>query len=99
MSQIPTPHLVWTISETEALITWLEKPEKLRKTKKGSGVSKKQIIKEIAAKIPTTPEVKVGYKYDNLLKSYREAVKLNSQTGWGLSMGDLDEGRKSLRGM
>ena len=98
MSQGPTPHSVWITSETEALIAWLEEPENLRKTKKGSGVSKKQIIKEMAAKIPTKPEIKVGYKYDNLLKSYREAVKLNSQSGWGLSMGDLDEGKKSLRG-
>jgi len=62
-------------------------------------VSKKQIIKEIAASFPTKPAIKVGYKYDKLLKSYREAVKRNSQAGWGLSATDLNEGKKGLRGM
>jgi len=99
MSQISTTHLIWTISETEALIEWLEEPENFRKTKKGSGISKRQIIKEIAAKIRTKPEIKVGYKYDNLVKYYREAVKLNGQSGWGLTVNDLDEGKKTLRGM
>ncbi|RPB01154.1 hypothetical protein L873DRAFT_1804045 [Choiromyces venosus 120613-1] len=41
MSQIPTPHSVWMTNEMVALITWLEEPENLKKTKKGSGVSKK----------------------------------------------------------
>ncbi|RPA95646.1 hypothetical protein L873DRAFT_1845858 [Choiromyces venosus 120613-1] len=96
MSQIPTAHAVWTTSKMEALIEWLEESENLRKTKKGSRVSKKQIIKEVAGKIPTEPEVKVSYKYDNLLKSYHEAVKHNnSQSGSGLSMRDLDEGKKN----
>ncbi|RPA97783.1 hypothetical protein L873DRAFT_1790709 [Choiromyces venosus 120613-1] len=97
MSQIPKAHSAWTIEETEALIEWLEEPENLRKMKKGSGVTKKQVVKEIAAKISTKPEVKVGYMYDNLIKSYREAAKLNNQSGWGLSMEDLDEGKKTLR--
>ncbi|KAG0126310.1 hypothetical protein HOY82DRAFT_542698 [Tuber indicum] len=97
MSQILTAHSIWSTEETEALIEWLEEPANLRKAKKGSGVVKKQIVKEIVAKITTKPEVKVGYKYDNLLKSYREAVKMNSQSGWGLSGEDLDEGKKTLR--
>jgi len=80
-------------------VQWLEEPENLRKMKKGSGVSKKQIVNEIAARIPTKPAVKVGYTYDNLLKSYREAVKLNSQSGWGLTAMDLNNGRKDLQGM
>ncbi|RPA93803.1 hypothetical protein L873DRAFT_1846983 [Choiromyces venosus 120613-1] len=97
MLQMPIAHSVWMVGETEALIEWLEEPENLRKMKKGSEVTKKQIVKEIAAKISTKPEVKVGYKYDNLLKSYCEAAKLNNQSGWGLSMEDLDEGKKTLR--
>jgi len=86
-ARIYTAHSVWTQSEQEQLIQWLEEPENLRKTKKGSGISKKTIIAEIAILIPTKPAVKVGYKYDNLMKSYREAVKLNNQSGWGLSEG------------
>ncbi|RPB00785.1 hypothetical protein L873DRAFT_1842777 [Choiromyces venosus 120613-1] len=65
--------------------------------KKGSGISKKAIIVEIATQIPSKPAVKVGYKYDNLLKSYRAAAKLNNQSGWGLSEGDLNTGRRYLR--
>ena|ERR1700759_325909 len=94
-----TEHAIWTREETEKLVQWLEEPDNLRKIKKGSGVSKKQIINEIAARISTKPTVKIGYKYDNLLKSYREAVKLNSQSGWGLTATDLDEGKRGLRGM
>ncbi|RPB02927.1 hypothetical protein L873DRAFT_1787381 [Choiromyces venosus 120613-1] len=97
--QSSAAHSIWTTAETEAMIKWLEEPENLRKTKKGSGITKKQVVKEIAAKIPTKPEVKVGYKYDNLLKSYREAVKMNNQSGWGLSAEDLSEGKRTLRGI
>ncbi|RPB00672.1 hypothetical protein L873DRAFT_1788849 [Choiromyces venosus 120613-1] len=89
--------MIKTTSETEALIKWLEELENLKKTKKGSRVSKKQISKEVVGKILIKPEVKVDYKYDNLLKSYHEAVKLNSQSGWDLSMDDLDEGKKTLQ--
>ena len=53
-------------------------------------------MSEIAAKIPTKTQVKVGYKYTNLLKSYRESVKLNSQSGWGLTKEDMDMGKKVL---
>ena len=95
--RIHTAHSVWTQSEQEQLIQWLEEPENLLKTKKGSGISKKTIIAEIL--ISTKPAVKIGYKYDNLMKSYREAVKLNNQSGWGLSKGDLNIGRRYLRGM
>ncbi|KAG0642609.1 hypothetical protein HOY80DRAFT_1104414 [Tuber brumale] len=97
MSQTSTIPSKWTAEETEVLMQWLEEPSNQRKTRKGSGVTKRQVIKEMAAKIPTKPEAKVGYKYDNLLKSYREAVKLNNQRGWGLSGKDLDEGKKSLQ--
>lgn len=89
----------WTKAETEKLIQWLEDPNNLQKLKKGSGITKKAIIAEIATVIPTKEVVKVGYKYDNLMKSYRAAARLNDQTGWGLSEQDLDEGRRSLRGM
>ncbi|KAG0134082.1 hypothetical protein HOY82DRAFT_537664 [Tuber indicum] len=41
--------------------------------------------------------INVGYKYNNLLKSYRAAVKLNNQTGWGLTEEDLSIGQRSLR--
>ena len=54
---------------------------------------------EIAATIPTKAQVKVGYKYNNSLKSYQEAVKLNSQSGWGLTREDIEEGKKALQGM
>jgi len=70
MARNQTEHSVWTQTEQVQLIQWLEDPENLRKTKKGSGVSKKAIISEIAAQIPTKPPVKVSYKYDNLMKSY-----------------------------
>jgi len=52
------------------LIEWLEEPENLRKIKKRSGISKKQIISEIASKIPTKAALNVGYKDDYLLKAY-----------------------------
>ncbi|KAG0138574.1 hypothetical protein HOY82DRAFT_534689 [Tuber indicum] len=55
------------------------------------------ILTEIAARIPTKPIVKIGYKYDNLMKSYKAVVKMNNQSGWGLTQGDLDEGRETLR--
>ena len=99
MARNHTQHSVWTQTEQEQLIQWLEEPQNLQKTKKGSGISKKAVIAEIATRIPSKPAVKVGYKYDNLLKSYREAAKLNNQTGWGLSEGDLNVGRRYLRGM
>ncbi|PUU75742.1 hypothetical protein B9Z19DRAFT_1130802 [Tuber borchii] len=88
---------IWTKAETERIIQWLEEPENLRKIKKGSGITKKTIVAEIAAQIPTKEAIKVGYKYDNIMKSYRAAAKLNNQSGWGLSERDLDEGRRSLR--
>ncbi|KAG0126626.1 hypothetical protein HOY82DRAFT_542449 [Tuber indicum] len=93
------PHSIWTEDENEQLIQWLEDPENLRKMKQGSGVSKKSLITQIALQIPTKSTIKVGYKYDNLLKSYRAAAKLNNQSGWGLSEKDMDEGRRSLKGM
>ena len=82
MSSITQDHAIWTAEETQRLIEWPEEPENLRKIKKRSGISKKQIISETAPKIPTKAPLKVEYKYDNLLKAYREAVKLNSQSGW-----------------
>ncbi|RPA98414.1 hypothetical protein L873DRAFT_1790381 [Choiromyces venosus 120613-1] len=88
----------WTKDEVERLIQWFEDPANQQKTKKGSGITKKMIVKEIAAQIPTKEAVKVGYKYDNLMKSYRAAAKLNNQTGWGLPEQDLDEGHRCLRG-
>ncbi|KAG0642620.1 hypothetical protein HOY80DRAFT_1103785 [Tuber brumale] len=97
MSQTSTIPSKWMAEETEVLMQWLEEPSNQRKTRKRSGITKRQVIKEMAAKILMKPEAKVGYKYDNLLKSYREAVKLNNQTGWGLSGKVLDEGKKSLQ--
>jgi len=84
---------VWTRAETKSLIQWLEDPENLRKIKKGSGITKKTIVTEIAAQIPTKEVVNVRYKYDNLMKAYRAAAKLNNLSRWGLSERDLDEGR------
>jgi len=92
-------HSIWTKEENERLVQWLENPDHLRKTRKGSGISKSMILTEIAAHIPTKPVVKIGYKYDNLMKSYKAAVKMNNQSGWGLTQEDLDEGRQTLRGM
>ncbi|RPA99654.1 hypothetical protein L873DRAFT_1789573 [Choiromyces venosus 120613-1] len=88
---------VWTKDEVERLIQWFEDPANQQKMKKGSGITKKMIVSEIAAQIPTKEAVKVSYKYDNLMKSYRAAAKLNNQTGWGLSEQDLDEGHRCLR--
>ncbi|KAG0133713.1 hypothetical protein HOY82DRAFT_538015 [Tuber indicum] len=90
-------HSVWTKDETKLLVQWLENPENLRKIRKGSGISKNMILTEIAARIPTKPIVKIGYMYDNLMKSYKAAVKMNNQSGWGLTQGDLDEGRRTLQ--
>ena len=96
---IDSEHAIWTRAETEQLIVWLEEPENLQKIRKGSGITKRQVIGEIAATIPPKAQVKVGYKYNNLLKSYREAVKLNSQSGWGLTREDIEEGKRALRGL
>ncbi|RPA99557.1 hypothetical protein L873DRAFT_1789500 [Choiromyces venosus 120613-1] len=74
-------HSIWTEDENEQLIQWLEDPVNLQKTKKGSRMSKKMIITKIAIQIPTKPVVKVSYKYDNLIKSYKAAAKLNDQSG------------------
>jgi len=89
---------VSTRAETQSLIQWLEDPENLQKIKKDSGITKKTIVTEIAAQIATKEAVKVGYKYDNLMKADGAAAKLNNQSGWGLSERDLDEGRRSLQG-
>ena len=53
-----------------------------KKTKKQSRVSKKTIITEIACHIPLKHAVNIGYNYDNLMKLYRTAVKLNNQISW-----------------
>ena len=90
---------LWTQDENEQLVQWLEEPQNLRKLRKGSRVLKKMIIADIATQIPTKPAIKIGYKYDNLMKSYRAAAKLNNQSGWGLTEEDLDAGRRSLRGI
>ncbi|RPB04010.1 hypothetical protein L873DRAFT_44005 [Choiromyces venosus 120613-1] len=66
------------------------------KIRKVFGVFKRQIINEIALRILTKPVAKIGYKYNNLLKSYGEAVKLNGQSGWELTEQDIDEGRREL---
>ncbi|KAG0644283.1 hypothetical protein HOY80DRAFT_997044 [Tuber brumale] len=62
------------------MVQWLEESENLSKMKKVSSIAKKQMVKEIATKIPTKAAIKVGYTYDNLLKSYREVAKLNNQS-------------------
>ncbi|KAG0633043.1 hypothetical protein HOY80DRAFT_1006315 [Tuber brumale] len=98
ISRNPTDHMIWTPEESEQLIEWLEESENQQKLKKGSGITKKQIFHEISLQISTKPPVKVGYKYDNLLKSYRKAVRLNSESGWGLTESDFNIGRKALRG-
>ncbi|RPA92188.1 hypothetical protein L873DRAFT_217089 [Choiromyces venosus 120613-1] len=54
--------------------------ETYEKQKEWSGFSKKMIITEMASQIPSKPAVKVGYKYNNLMKSYRVAAKLNNQS-------------------
>ncbi|RPA95248.1 hypothetical protein L873DRAFT_1813197 [Choiromyces venosus 120613-1] len=51
---------------------------------KGSGETKKQWIKAMASSIPFRSDSQVGYKLDNLKKSYHQAVSLASQSGWGL---------------
>jgi hypothetical protein len=98
MARNHSEHSIWTQDENEQLIQWLEDPTNLQKTKKGSGISRKKIIAEIAAEIQTKSDVKVGYKYNNLMRAYRAAAKLNNQSGWGLTKEDLDEGKRCLRG-
>jgi len=39
------------------------------------------------------------HNLSHLLKAYREAVKLNGQSGWGLTAKDLDIGKRALRGI
>ncbi|RPA96671.1 hypothetical protein L873DRAFT_1845261 [Choiromyces venosus 120613-1] len=88
----------WSKSEIEQIVLWLEDPIKLRRTQKGSGETKKHWISAIASTIPSRSEAQVGYKYDNLKKSYREALKLADQSGCGLGEEDLVNGNTlSLR--
>jgi len=58
-NMIDSEHAIWSRAETEQLIIWLEEPENLWKIRKGSGVTKRQVISQIAAKIPTKAQVKV----------------------------------------
>ncbi|RPA92277.1 hypothetical protein L873DRAFT_203263 [Choiromyces venosus 120613-1] len=46
----------------------------------------------IASTISSCSEAQVGYKFDNLKKSYCEALKLTDQSGWGLDEEDLRRG-------
>ena len=62
MSYNTSEHAIWTREETAQLILWLEKPENQQKIRKGSGITKRQVVSKIAATIPTKPLVKVGYK-------------------------------------
>jgi len=91
--------LIWTQDENKQLVQWLDDTENRRKLKKESGILKNIIIADIATQIPTKPAIKIGYKYDNLMKSYRATIKLNHQSWWRLTEEDLDAGRRSLRGM
>ncbi|KAG0125734.1 hypothetical protein HOY82DRAFT_542986 [Tuber indicum] len=70
----------------------LEDPIKLRRTQKGSGETKKHWISAMASTIPSRSETQVGYKYNNLKKAYREALKVADQSGWGLGEEDLLNG-------
>lgn len=88
----------WTKQEIEKIVLWLEDPTNLRRTQKGSGETKKRWINAIASTISSRSEPQVGYKFDNLKKSYREALRLADQSGWGLNEEDLRTG-SSLHGM
>jgi len=89
----------WSKSEIELIVRWLEDPIQLRRTQKGSGETKKHWISAIASTISSRSEAQVGYKFDNLKKSYREALKLADQSGWGLGEEDLvNRNILSLRG-
>lgn len=88
----------WTKQEMEKIVLWLEDPTNLRRTQKGSGETKKRWMNAIASTISSRSEAQVGYKFDNLKKSYREALKLADQSGWGLDEEDLRTG-SSLHGM
>jgi hypothetical protein len=91
-------NLDWSKDEIEQIVAWLEEPANLRKTKKCSGKTKWSYIKLIAQTIPTRSEAQVGYKFDNLKKAYREAVKLSDQSCWGLGEEHKIDGVSSLRG-
>ena len=78
----------WSKSEIEQIVLWLEHPIKLHRTQKGSGETKKHWISSIASTIHSCSEAQVGYKYNNLKKSYREALMLADQSGWGLGEED-----------
>ncbi|RPA95481.1 hypothetical protein L873DRAFT_1812804 [Choiromyces venosus 120613-1] len=43
----------------------------------------------IASMISSRSEAQVGYKFNNLKKSYHKALKLTDQSGWGLDEEDL----------
>jgi len=88
----------WTKQEIEKIVIWLEDPTNVRRTQKGSGETKKRWINAIASTISSRTEAQVGYKFDNLKKSYREALRLADQSGWGLDEEDLQRG-SSLHGM
>ncbi|RPA89669.1 hypothetical protein L873DRAFT_1849199 [Choiromyces venosus 120613-1] len=92
-------HSYWNQEETGKLIEWLEELENLAKTKKGSRMPKKiEIVCELATRVPMKSEVKVGHKYDNMIKSYREAAKLNNQSGWDLTEQDFTKEKRLFIG-
>jgi len=79
----------WTKEEIEKIVIWLEDSANRRRKQKGSGEIKKRGISTIASTISSRLEAHIGYHFDNLKKSYREAVRLANQSGWGLNEEDL----------
>lgn len=92
------PSRFWTLEEVEMIILWLEDDENLRRTQRGSGETKTHWIKDIATTLNGRTVKQVLDKFDNLKKSFREACKINDQSGWGLTQDDLQTGTTSQRG-
>lgn len=87
----------WTKQKIEKIVLWVEDRTNLQRTQKGSGETKKRWINAIASTISSRSEAQVYYKFDNLKKSYREALRLADQSRWGLDEDDLRT-RSSLHG-
>ncbi|KAL7269087.1 hypothetical protein RUND412_008261 [Rhizina undulata] len=85
----------WKNKEVAKLVEWLKEPANLLKTKGKSGLRKVQWMKEISELFPNRSFNQCYNKYNSVKKSYQKAVKLNNQSGWGLTNEDLHDEEKA----
>jgi hypothetical protein len=87
----------WTTAELEQMVQWLEEPLNQSRFKKGSGLTKKAALAPLVSQLPNRTPQQVSDKYSNIKRAYTKAAQLNDQSGWGLTEGDLTEGRMTQR--